>query len=391
MNFRNKTILILSQADWGDMFISKHHYALELSKLGNTVYYINGPSSKKKLPENKFLIEPSGYENLFLVKHRFFFPSFLAFKIRPLFNFFVGIHIKKMIEKIRPAGDVIIWSFDLSNTMPLKFFPARNFKIFFPADEPLIHRAINAAKSANVIFSVTQEIIDKYGAYKIPKLFINHGVAGYFLNKEIGTGVNATVQIGLSGNFFRPDIDRQTLVKIIKQHPAVHFNFWGSANFKRSNAQGSFNDCLGGHNNDSSTLQFMDELSNLPNVIMHGSVKPLVLCSELQKMDAFLICYDINKDQSKGTNYHKVMEYLACGKIIISNNITTYNAYPGLFVMNAGRNNNDELPALFMQVLNNLMGYNSYQQQQQRVDFAKGYLYKKQIEKIEKFITENCE
>ena len=51
------------------MFISKHHYALELSKLGNTVYYINGPSSKKKLPENKFIIEPSGHENLFLVKH----------------------------------------------------------------------------------------------------------------------------------------------------------------------------------------------------------------------------------------------------------------------------------------------------------------------------------
>jgi hypothetical protein len=41
-------------------------------------------------------------------------------------------------------------------------------------------------------------------------------------------------------------------------------------------------------------------------------------------MDAFLICYDVEKDQSKGTNYHKVMEYLAYGRPIVSNTISMY-------------------------------------------------------------------
>jgi hypothetical protein len=53
-------------------------------------------------------------------------------------------------------------------------------------------------------------------------------------------------------------------------------------------------------------------------------VSPEALSKELRRMDAFLICYDVEKDQSKGSNYHKVMEYLAYGRPIISNFITRY-------------------------------------------------------------------
>ena len=387
--FRNKTILIISQLDWGDMFISKHHYALELSKLGNTVYYVNGPAPKEKLRKGKVLVEPSGFENLFVVKHSFFFPRFLGFKARWLFNLLIQIHIKRILKRIKQTEPLIVWSFDISNTLPLKFFPEDSFKIFMPVDEPHVQLAIDAAESAQVIFSVTKEIISKYHIYNVPKLFINHGVGTYFINEAVSATINNPVKVGLSGNFFRPDIDRQTLVNIINENPEVDFNFWGSTSNKKINTKGTINDSLGGHNNDPGTLKFIEALNSLENVTMHGSLKPMILCSELQKMDAFLICYDIIKDQSKGTNYHKVMEYLACGKVIISNNITTYNAHPGLLLMTASRNNNDELPALFKQALDNLSAYNSYEKQQERIDFARQYLYKKQIIKIENFIVEN--
>lgn len=50
-SFNNKTILIISPEPWGKMMISKHHYALELAKLGNEVYFLNPPNNnsiKKK-------------------------------------------------------------------------------------------------------------------------------------------------------------------------------------------------------------------------------------------------------------------------------------------------------------------------------------------------------
>jgi len=370
------------------MFISKHHYALELSKLGNKVFYVNGPAYGNALKKGEVKIEPSGYSNLSVVKHRFLFPRFLAFKARPLFDFFVRLHIKKMVSKISPEGELIVWSFDLSNTIPLKFFPATSFKIFMPVDEPLVPRAIEAAQSADVIFSVTQEIIDKYKQYNIPSLFINHGVGAYFINEQINTVINTPLSVGLSGNFFRPDIDRSTLLKIIRTHPGIFFNFWGSTSMKKANTKGKLNDSLGANSNDRETLEFIEALNSCPNVVMHGSVKPEILCKELQQPDAFLICYDINKDQSKGTNYHKVLEYLATGKLIISNNITTYQQYPGLFLMNASRDNNDELPALFTAAISQLATHNRFDKQQQRIDFAKKYGYEKQINKIENFITE---
>jgi len=386
--FKNKTIVIISQLDWGNMFISKHHYALELSKLGNTVYYVNGPASKEKLPKGKVVIEPSGYDNLFIVKHSIFFPYFLAFKARAIFNLLIRIHIKRILKKIKPNKPDIIWSFDLSNTLPLKYFPSRCFKVYMPVDEPLVKRAIDAAATANVIFSVTQEIIDKYHAYPVPKLFINHGVGKDFINETIDTTINSPVQAGLSGNFFRPDIDRATLLKIIRAKPQVVFNFWGSTSIKKNNTKGTLDSSLGGHNNDAATIQFIEELNSLPNVVMHGSLRPALLCKELQKVDVYLICYDIERDQSKGTNYHKVLEYLASGKIMVSNNITTYQQYPGLFLMTTQRDNNDELLPLFEKAISNLAAYNSYPNQQKRIDFASGFLYEKQIAKIEQFITE---
>ena len=65
-------------------------------------------------------------------------------------------------------------------------------------------------------------------------------------------------------------------------------------------------------------------------------------------MDAFLICYDVLKDQSKGTNYHKVLEYVSTGKIIVANNISTYENEPALVQMVKERDSNDKLPVLLL-------------------------------------------
>ncbi|HTB53358.1 MAG TPA: hypothetical protein VK718_11355 [Ferruginibacter sp.] len=377
MQLKDKTILIISQQDWGDMFISKHHYALELAKRGNRVYFINSPDQKAKLKPGQIIIEETRHAGLFTVSHRFFFPYFIRFKSAYLFDKLVTIHINKLIRKIGRPID-IVWSFDIANAIPLKNFPASIRKIFMPVDEPTNAKAIKAAETADLILSVTNEIIEKYSGYSVPKYFINHGVAEIFINNNINTDINDPIHVGLSGNFLRPEIDRETLLKIIRSHPAIIFDCWGSVNYKNSNLSPDI---------DNNSVLFVKELCSLPNVVTHGAVNPLVLCEQLRKVDCFLICYDIKKDQSNGTNYHKILEYLGAGKVIISNNVTTYKAFPGLLEMVESRENNNELPALFNKVVDNIKEYNAAVQQRKRIDFAKQYLYSSQLVKIESFIN----
>lgn len=104
-------------------------------------------------------------------------------------------------------------------------------------------------------------------------------------------------------------------------------------------------------------------------------------------MDGFLICYDIHKDQSGGTNYHKIMEYLSTGMVIVSNNVTTYRDRPELVRMIAEREHNRQLPALFKETIANIALYNSPDARLGRIRFAHDNTYDKQLERIERLLT----
>ena len=169
-----------------------------------------------------------------------------------------------------------------------------------------------------------------------------------------------------------------TLLQIIRENPTLFFEFWGSFKLEQSN--------IGGGEN-SETKEFIDKLQLFENVILHGPVSSNVLALGIKKIDAFLICYDVQKDQSKGTNYHKVMEYLATGKVTISNNISTYQ-HSGLIEMILERANNNELPALFKNIVLNIEKYNSHLLMQRRVQYAIENRYSSQIDRIEGFIYE---
>lgn len=376
MELKNKNVLILSQQDWGAMFISKHHYAVELAKAGNMVYYMNGPEQAGKMKRGEVEISDTIYSNVFLIKHRLPFPYILKFKARWLYDHLLKFHVTNVLSKIPKQVD-LVWSFDLSNTIPLRLFPKKVKKIYMPVDELRGDVAISAAHGADVIASVTNEILSKFESLSIPKLFLNHGVADYFINKNINDSIGNPIQVGLSGNFLRTDIDHETLKQIISSHPKVVFNFWGLIDFHQSNLLAP---------SDDNTLAFIEELKAMPNVKLYGQVPPETLAVELKKMDCFLICYDINKDYSKGTNYHKVLEYLAVGKVVVSNNITTYSSHPGLIEMPQERNNTS-LPELFNRVIAELDEYNSISKQQERIVFASAYTYGNQLKKIESYLN----
>lgn len=374
MKFQRKTIFILSQQGWDDgIFISKHHYAIELASRGNTVYFIGGPSDKGKLKLGRIKIEPTQFPNLYVVEHELFYPLVIKFKLPWLHKFLIRKHIKNIIKKTGKSLD-IVWSFDLSNTIPLTSFDEKVFKIFMPVDEPQDPVAFKAAESAKIIFSVTNEILEKYKVNGIPKFCINHGVSRLFLNNTPSLCKNDKICIGLSGNFLRPELDKPVLIQIIEKHADIQFHFFGKIDTPEPI--------------DSETTEFVNRLKALKNTVFHGSLVPAHLAEKLNRMDAFLICYDILKDQSKGTNYHKLLEYLATGKVTITNNVTSYKDYPELVVMNQSRTDNRQLPEVFEQVVTNLEYYNSPGLQEKRIEFASNFRYDMQVSKIENLMNQ---
>ncbi|MBS1596780.1 MAG: hypothetical protein JST75_01040 [Bacteroidetes bacterium] len=374
-SLQNKTILIISPQAWGKMFVSKHHYAIELAKNGNSVYFLNPPDP---IASQKILIEPSGiHENLFLIHQRLSFPYNIKFHFISLFHALMRPHIKQVIKRIGKPLD-IVWSFDLGNLYPFIFFQ-KGKKIFHPVDEPLNEAAIESACGAEYIFSVTNEILDKYKKFPAKKYLINHGLASQFmLRVNTSQPAGNPVRVGMSGNLLRPDIDREILLNIVRENPEIIFECWGSYQTNQSNIGGG---------EDVATKKFISDLQAQKNIVLHGAIPSAELATAIHRMDAFLVCYDVKKDQSGGTNYHKIMEYLSTGKIIISNNVTTYKDHPELIQMVEERDDNVKLPDLFKTVIHRLDYFNDAARQQQRIAFADDNTYQKQIERIAQLIN----
>jgi hypothetical protein len=307
-------VLIISPQHWGIMHVSKHHYAIELAKLGHEVYFLEPLEPTWKIGSTRFFQKELQYPNLKVLSHTILAPYNLKFHSKVFFDLFMKHHIQKMEKQIGHFD--LVWSFDLTDAIPLKYFNA-NRKIFFAADWPPNKDAIGAAESADLLVSVAQEILDQYPK-KHKKLLVSHGVAQCFIDAGKIPFVKSDEQfrIGMSGNFLRPDIDRPVLLDIIRSFPDILFECFGAYESKNSNLGGA---------NDQDTITFIEALKTAPNVILHAMVNPEKLAVELRRMDAFLICYDLGKDQSRGTNYHKVSEYLVYGRPIVSNYISAYD------------------------------------------------------------------
>ena len=111
----NKTILIISPQGWGDMFISKHHYAIELAKKGNTVYFLNPPGEGGAVKPGSVEIVAAA-ERLYHIRHQIRFPYDLKFHVLPVFHVLMRPHIRRILKTIgksnaisTSAGCSLIW------------------------------------------------------------------------------------------------------------------------------------------------------------------------------------------------------------------------------------------------------------------------------------------
>lgn len=359
MKLTGKTILIISPQQWDGLKLSKHHYAEELSRLGNTVYFLSQPD--KNITGIKIEATESKVK---VVKHGHIFPYNLFFHSKKIYFFLLKKHIKKIIQHIDKID--IVWSFDSLRFLDLNLFNA-DLKIYHPVDDQLDKYFLKPTNSADIIFSVTDNILQKFPSFN-NKHKISHGVSKSFLDiydKNYTSG--RTLNFCYAGNLTMHGVDFKAIIKIITANQNISFHFIGPYN-----------------ETNEENKKYISFLKSNKNVKLYGLVTPKKMQVFFKKMDGFLLCYDPKKEQNGGTNSHKILEYLSTGKVIVSSPIVEYFSTTGLLEMSTKTSFND----VFLNVVNKIDEFNSKQNMLIRHNYAQHNTYRNQILKIESHITQ---
>lgn len=368
-SLRNKTILLISPNHWGDMHISKHHYAKILAQKENNVYFLSPPSLNSPLFSIKEV-----EKNLWVINY---YPLFRAKSILPsfIFNLLIKLQINFLLKKLKIKPD-ILWSFSSTLYYHLDWWKA-SLSIFHPMDQLNNKEAINIAKSSDIVFSCSNYILDEMSEIKTPKYYINHGVSPSYTNYEFPEVLeNNPIQVGYVGNLFIENLDRLTLKNLISYHPEIHFNFYGAITPKESNISAWVRD---------ESLDFVEFLKNAPNVTCHGVITSEQLPSMIKHIDVFLICY-VSTQENLITNSHKILEYLSTGKTIVSSFVSHYKDSD--LIEMCKKSSNDLYISKFENVITNLSDYNSTENQKKRKSFANKSSYITNVEKIESYLSQ---
>lgn len=381
--FNNKVIYILSPDRWGTMHVSKHHYALELAKRGNKVYFIEPPS----LDFEGINIRSEKSGGLYIVTYK---PVMRGKRFLPafLYGILIRLQIFRLKRSIGAAPD-IIWCFEPDRFSNLAWFGS-GLTIFHAVDFFTSGRIPDEAASADICFCSSEGIRDIVQKGGRPTFFINHGLNEHFCQLagkwEPANGLTSNpeeeLHAGYIGNLLMEAPDRKTMKKVIEQNPHIHFHFWGQIE-RGKGGLGSFD--------SPEVFGFIEYLKLKENVSLYGPVPINELYSRLIKMDVLWICWQLGVSTlwNEYTNPHKILEYLSTGKPVVSHYMYTYRNSKLIDMLPT--NDNREYAELFSCVVERVKKGEPVAVQQERIRFALANTYTMQIVAIEKLIREHCQ
>lgn len=370
--FQNQKILILSPQPWDYLFISKHHYAMELAK-SNDVWFLSSPEKDLGLSVVEEVIP--GYPRLKIVRYKVPVPDKTKFHLASLYKAVNLWAVKRVLKKIAGHFDVSI-DFGCYALYPSQQFVNARTKIFFPVDN--FGHISFSPRGAQHIFTVSHVIQRKFQQKGINCHFINHGLSASFA-KAAQSRLRALqpwktgerLQIGYSGNLFSTFLNIPLFRTVIEEHPEVDFHLYGGLKFNEA---------------DPREADWFHFLTTANHVTLHGFLKTDDLAVQLHKMDALILCYKADNVNYFGENTHKMIEYLSTGRAIICTHITLY-ADSNMIEMTAS-GADEEFPALFSKSLHQLGMLNAESKIIERIGFALNNTYAQQIGRIKEWISE---
>jgi hypothetical protein len=346
--FRDKNILLISPENWSHLFVSKHHYAIELAKL-NSVYYLNPPT-------NGFSVAKSAYDNLWVVNYTPFIKG-----LRFLPRFMQVYFMKKkftQLEKLTAIKFDCVWSFDNSVFFDFSFLQNNILKISHIVDFSQNFQLSKATSTADICFGVSPNIVKRMKRFNKNCFLIPHGISiEPHQTPEIKfPGVNK-IKVVYAGNLNSTLIDVDRLFQLLDSKKDIDFVFigFGGEGWKKRN-----------------------------NVYKVGAVPHPALMGYLESADVLLMIYDSLKYPEQLTNAHKLLEYLYAGKIVVTNFISDYADKRHLIQMT---DDSVDIFEIFDQTINNLEYYNHFSRVLERKQFALRNTYAHRLEEIGHLIT----
>lgn len=355
---KGKTILIISNEPWGDIWYSKHNWAYELSKQ-NKVFFINSPKgwSFKHLFTNGIKIRNYS-DTLRIVDYNNRLP-FTRFGVLYLLNeYIVTGSLRKWFEKNK-VSKTIFWSFDPYRFSNPKLLNATK-SIFFRVDKfLLLSNERRLLKNVDGLV-VTAEILLK-GTQSKKQLILSHGISEeeFKYTNDVDYPSNYFLYVGNID--YRMDVE--LVEKLLIAFPNETFLFIGKL-----------------VNTDNDFFQNIFYRKQHKNMIIHGVEHFKNLKNYIYHSKACLAPMDVKIDGNE-IHHHKSLQYLAMGKPIISP-IFNDSVNKDEFIL--GYTNSDEA----ISRIRELDSSETKQKVKNRINFAEQFLYSNLISKVEDFLSD---
>ena len=375
MNYwKDKTILIISPESWGMNFVSKHHYAIELAKRGNKIYFLNPPQARDTCFEVKSI---DGYESLFEINYPLTLrglnklPSFIA-------DFINKFLVRKILETTSKLD--VVWSFDPFRLQNLDLFGAGK-KIYFSADPHDSGKEAIIARKADIVLTPSRLVAAKFYGLNCNVCNIGHGVSDIFfeqydLNDELSLPGNNQLKVGYVGNLNYRFLAKKVLEEIVTSNRNIDFIFLGP--LEKSNLS---------HVNTPTNTEFFRNLKKNANVFLLGQKPFSEIKRYLRKFDLLLSCYGEGADKILLASNHKTLEFLSSGKPIVSHYMDEYRDRKDLIQM--AEEDNGDLAQVFSKTVENIKVFDNEESTLKRIAFAREHTYEKKLRKIKKLLNQS--
>lgn len=359
MRLCNKNVLLVSPEPWNHIFVSKHHYAVHLSRKKNTVFFLNPPGRHSGVLSTQF-------DGVYELNYTGF-PKGLRYYPRVIQRWIIR-RVFAALECACYTHFDVVWSFDNSVFYDFSALPDEVLRISHVVDFNQNFQIRKTASTADFCFCTTEMIRKRLSAYNERTFKIHHGYNVPRSSPAKAPGGNR-VKALYAGNLSIGSIDWRLLSEAVAQHPEVDFIFVGP------NAQ------VPGRHHENRCAK--ERIMRAANARFIGRVDADDLHAHYQSADILLISYQERYQADQVSNPHKMMEYLGSGKVVVATlTLEFLDLYP--LVVMSGKNG--EWSELFSRVLLDLQFFNSERLQAERRAFAWKHRYEEQINKIEHII-----
>lgn len=388
------TVLVLSSEMWGTSWLTKHNYAATLACLGNRVLYVNPCSRKVRFSKVSTFDVPveqrRGRGTVTVVDTALPVPGRVREWDLRLRSIVMRWPARLIREHLATPADFVI---DFGSQFPdlKQFRPA--VPIYFPVDEvdaaeSLLTLRSPRPKGCELMFSVSDSIISSFRNLHVPAFNLGHGLNDSFaavaeevlarssLPERRPSSTKRVLHVGYIGNIGSKFLDIDSVTQIIQRHSRINFEFFGP--FEAGNTNLGFS---------ATTPLVVNQLRACPNVVLHGPVPPEQLARRIRHIDLWLLCYRPELSCGRACNSHKLLEYMATGKCIVSNpmRILEEKPFSSLVLFPAGAS--QTILDVFANAVANIHTLNDASQQRSRASFALSRSYSLLVGEMEKIVT----